>query len=388
LIGDRAAGMGGAFTALTGDTSAAAYYNPASMIRMKGASLSASVSVYNKYDTRYGAQEDYNSAPLRINRGFFKGLPTASGSVVNFGKFALGLSIIEPDFDYFSGEVRATDETSTFLRYTDESLWVGGGFSVRLTPKSSAGLTAYYTARSLDRSVSDALYNGAISAIITTEEKNLTNNSLVYVLGYQQTIGERWQTGVTFRFPSIEISSNGAYYRSRVTTAPYNNEVISLLALKSETRIPSRLAWGIAYEVPKNRTISFDVQYYGRENYRDLDVSGIAADAITHKPVTNFALGAEYYIDDWLRWRLGAYTNFSSHPQASVEGGLRHGDHIDMWGWSTNFSINTNDKTWFTVGGYYTGGRGFSSQQVGDAMQLIEKNSQIFTMLTGGGYNF
>src|SRR4051812_44004669 len=75
LIGDRAAGMGGAFTALTEDTGAAAFYNPASIIRMKGASLSASVSVYNKYDTRYGSQADYNKAPLRINRGFFKGLP-------------------------------------------------------------------------------------------------------------------------------------------------------------------------------------------------------------------------------------------------------------------------------------------------------------------------
>ena len=389
LIGDRAAGMGGAFTALTDDAGAAAFYNPASIIRMKGNSLSASVSVYNKYDTRYGTQSDFDQAPLRINRGFFRSLPSTSGSVVNFGKFALGLSVVVPDYDYFSGEVRSTDSTSSFLSYIDESLWAGVGFSVRLTPSSTAGLTAYYTARSLDRSVSDALYNGTTSAVITTEEKNLTNNSLIYILGYQQELGRGFHTGFSFRFPSIEISSNGAYYRSVVTTLPYNLEVQSQNALKSETRVPSRLAVGIAYEEPKVKSLSFDIHYYGRESYRDLDFGGTAADVVEHIPTTNFSLGGEYYIDTWLRWRAGVYTNTSSHPNhpTNIEN-LRRGDRINMWGWATNFAISTNDKTSFTIGGYYTGGKGSSTQQVGNALEVIEKNVQIFTMLIGGGYNF
>jgi hypothetical protein len=388
LIGDRAAGMGSAFTALTDDAAGGAYYNPASLIRMRADSISASVSVYNKYDTRYGNQSDYAQAPLRINRGFFRSLPSSSGSLVNFGKFALGLSVVLPDYDYFSGEVRSTDSTSSFLSYIDESLWVGGTFSVRLTPTSSAGLTAYYTARSLDRSVSDALYNGTTSAVITTEEKNLTNNSLVYVIGYQKTLGHGFQTGVSFRFPSIEISGNGSFYRSVVTTQPYNLEVTSQNALKSETRIPSRIGLGIAYEEPHHKTFSFDIHHYGRENYRDLDYVSSAEDAIEHEPTTNFALGSEYYLKEWLRWRLGVYTNFSSHPNPVTTDELRRGDHIEMWGWSTNFAVSTNDKTSFTIGGYYTGGRGKSTQRVGNALQLIEKNTQIFTMLIGGGYNF
>src|SRR5690606_38172936 len=45
LLGERAAGMGGAFTAMTEDPAAAPFYNPATISRMEGTSLSTSASL-------------------------------------------------------------------------------------------------------------------------------------------------------------------------------------------------------------------------------------------------------------------------------------------------------------------------------------------------------
>lgn len=387
LIGDRAAGMGGAFTAMTGDPAACSFYNPACLVWMEGSSISANVNVYNKYDQRYGTQSDFDKAPLRINRGFFRSLPASSGSVLNFGKFALGLSIVLPDYDFFSGEVRSNDTTSSFLSYVDESLWVGGALSLRLSEDDSVGLTAYYTARSLIRSVNDTVFLTPTSAVITTEEKNLTNNSLVYLLGYQRNLGGGFRMGTSFRFPSIEISGTGAYYKSVIQTDPFLSTPISNNSLKSETRIPSRLSAGLSYEAPKRYSYSFDVSLYGRELYRDLDINE-GADIIDHKPVANFALGYEYFVRSWLRWRLGGYTNFSSHPNPDVSDNRRHADSIQMWGFSTNIGLYTQEKVSFTFGGYYTGGRGNSAQQVGNRLEVMPKNLQIFTMLVGSAYYF
>ncbi|MBN8538659.1 MAG: hypothetical protein J0M15_16540 [Deltaproteobacteria bacterium] len=71
LLGDQSAGMGGAASAVVGDTSAAAFYNPATLARLNGASFSAAVGIYKKFDTVYGEEEDFTKAPLRLNQGFY-----------------------------------------------------------------------------------------------------------------------------------------------------------------------------------------------------------------------------------------------------------------------------------------------------------------------------
>ena len=52
IIGERAAGMGGAFTALSDDTSGM-YYNPAGIVHAQTKSLSASVNAYYSLSKKY-----------------------------------------------------------------------------------------------------------------------------------------------------------------------------------------------------------------------------------------------------------------------------------------------------------------------------------------------
>ncbi|HEX4923184.1 MAG TPA: outer membrane protein transport protein [Bdellovibrionales bacterium] len=390
LIGDRAAGMGGAYTALSDDPAACAFYNPAAIARMRGHSLSATANVYHKYDTRIGTRaDDLSDAPTRINQGVFKSIPASSGSVSAFGNFALGLSIIIPEYDFYAGEVEnkveGGESTNTFMSILDESLWVGGNIALNITETQSVGLTIYYTSRNLQRSVTDQTFSTFTR--YTSEEKILAHNSLVYSLGYFQDIGDTWSLGMNFRFPSLEISGRGSYFRSSFDGSLSNTpQMAGANNIGTETRIPMKIALGLAHEIPHKYTWSFDLTYYGSEAYDDME-QGPVSDRIENVPVVNVALGAEYYLKTWLKLRAGAFTNFSSAPPIDRTD-RRYSDHIHMWGASANLGVFTNEKVSFSFGGYYTGGAGESTQMIGQRILERNKAKQIFSMLVGSAYFF
>jgi long-subunit fatty acid transport protein len=389
LIGDMASGMGGAFTALTGDPASCSYYNPATLARMRGTNLSATANIYNKYETKIGELDDLLSASSRINQGSFRSIPAASGSIAAFGSFALGVSIIVPDYDFFSGTIPHADSSDTFLNLTDESLWSGGTVAYNITDHHAVGLTMYYTARYHQRSLVDELIRPDDTTRITTEEKTFFNNSLIYILGYHYQVDNNWSFGTSIRFPSLEVSGRGKYFRSTLDTAPAaptTPSKISSDGAKSETRIPPRYAFGVAYTEAKRRTFSLDVTVHGSEQYKDFGIN-IGAEHIKHNSIWNVAGGMEWYLRSWLRFRGGVFTNFSSHPPIeSAE--VRKGDHIDMWGFSANLGVFTSDKVSFTFGGYYTGGTGNTVEFVGDEYRIVKKSRQIYSMLIGTAYFF
>lgn len=389
LIGERAAGLGGAFTALSGDPAATPYYNPATTVLLDGTSLSATVNVYNKYETSMGESGDFTEAPQRINRGFFRSLPASSATVVNFQSFAVGLSILVPDYDYFSGQVKGAENTNSLLNQVDESLWVGGTFSARLTEKDSLGLSLYYTARNLTRSVHDELRaEDGSGATLTTEEKNLSANSVVAIFGYHRRLTPTWSIGISYRPPSLPISGDASYFKSTTQTTPYDSDVINRGDLRAISRIPSRLTVGVAREVTGKNTLSLDLQFSEGLSYQDLPEFETGSDFIQHRSLVNFALGFEQAIRDWITFRIGLFSNLSSHPSPDASRGVRQADHVDMTGFSSNITFQTNEKTTFTFGGYYVGGSGETTQIIGNQLRVIPKSQQVFTMLIATGFHF
>ncbi len=389
LLGDRAAGMGGAFTALTDDPSASPFYNPATLILMKGNSLSTTVNLYNKYNTAIGEIEDVSVAPQRLNHGYFRSLPSSSSSIIGFKSFSLGLTILVPDYKFYSGQVKGTADTTSFLSQVDESLWVGGTFSCRLTENSSFGFSLYYTARNLSRTVNDRLTTGGGSgAIITNEIKNLSANSVLPVLGFYHRLSPAWSFGLSYRPPSLPISGEATYYRSNTVTSPYQTTIINRANLRAITKIPARFAIGVARETPGEDTLSFDVQIYEGLAYNDLPEIPEGADHVTHRPVVNFAVGYEKAVRDWLTLRLGFFSNLSSHPEPDISSPIRQGDHVDMNGFSANFQIKTHQNTTFSFGGYYTGGRGTSTELVGNQITVVPESQATYTMLVATGFAF
>tara|TARA_B100000749_G_scaffold280899_1_gene281058 strand:+ start:146600 stop:147784 length:1185 start_codon:yes stop_codon:yes gene_type:complete len=384
LIGEKAAGMGGAFAAVVGDASANAFYNPATLSWMHGHSLSTTANLYMKNDVDYARPKGFSQSALRVNQGSIKPVPSSSGTVHTFGNFALGLSILTPDFSAYTGEIETSDSVTSFLNTRDESLWVGGSTSLNISESESLGLTMYYTSRTFSRSVSDISQGSTTYSI--TEDKELAHNSLVYILGYFKQINRRWSFGFSHRFRSLGISGKGSYTRSRVGT-DNTVETTNKSDMNAQTTIPNKSTLGIAYKIPKFFTVSFDASFYDEASYDDLDDPTLA-EKIEHRPVWNFHLGGEYHHRSWLAFRAGVFTNNSSTPDIPTTPTRRYQDHIDMLGFSFNAGFHTSENSSVSLGGYYTGGSGHAVEIAGQELAKIKKSAQAFTFLVSTAYNF
>lgn len=399
LIGSQAAGLGGAYTALYRDSSAVAFYNPAGLAFATDSSASASATVYKKFDTKYGDLDQFTTASLRVNQGFFRGVPTASGSVLTYDKLNAAFSIVVPDYETFGGEIRSTASSVSLLNILDESLWVGGGAGIRLSDirpelphEIAVGVSLYYTARNLSRTVRERIITNGAEALVMSEEKNILGNAIVAILGVQSATSEEkvgtWNWGVSFRLPSLQINGTGSYFKSVVNTNPFSSVSENHPSVTTLTKIPAKLTLGLAWFPKEEWTISVDLSGYEQVSYRDMTDPGTEADEIHHRTVANINVGLERPLTKWLTLRLGAFTNLSSHDEPSESPLLRSGDRIDQLGWSANLGIETREHFIFTFGGYYTGGRGQSVQLLDQTLARVPKSQQVFTMLVGTSFFF
>lgn len=392
ILGDRASGMGGASVALPGDSSSASFYNPAMITQSKGNNFSGSANIYNKYDTAYAGASDVKESSLKLNRGAFQAIPAAAGTSLSFGTFAAGISILTPDFNLFSGDIPRQNlaggsnstNSSTFINYKDQSLWVGGNLAINYTDDMAFGLTFYYTSRDFFRATTDQTISNNRTQFVF-ESKAFTSNNILYILGGLKRWG-RFGFGMSYRLPSIQLSGDGSYYKSVLDTDAGNTPVTnSISTIAAQTEIPYKLSTGLSYTIPKFFAVTGQVDIYGPLSFRDFE-HPTAGEQVTYRQIMNYSVGAEIYARSWLALRAGAFTNFSSHPEIT-DNAERQGDHIDMLGFSSNLTIFSQNTT-FTFGGYFTGGKGQSTELVGNRIAVIPKNTYIFSMLVSTSYYF
>ncbi len=390
LVGDLAAGVGGAGVALVGDASSMAFYNPATMAQTHGSAFSAAVGVYKKIDTVYGQNEEPTKAPLRVNQGFFRSLPASTGNVLTLGSYHLGLSIVVPDYDNFKGDVSTTLENTSSLSYVDESLWVGGAVASDIDEVSSWGVSLYYTARNFQRTVSDKSVDANQNTQQFSQEKTLTQNTLVAQLGYYRQVTDALGAGVVLRMPAYRVAARGSLFQTYtdVTTNPPNYQSTSnnFQDLQANAVIPGKLGFGLAYQWP-SFLLSTEIDIYPGVSYFDFLDEAWAA-RVEHRTTTNFMIGGEYEWNEWFKIRSGFFTNFSSHPDPDPGVLAIQEDKVDMLGFSASFLLIAGNKIGYTFGGYYVGGRGRSLQRVNQQPQILVKTQHVFTMLVGTSFFF
>jgi len=360
---------------------------------MQGDSFSAAVGIYKKFDTVYGESEDFTRAPLRVNQGFFRSLPASTGNVLRRGSHIYALSIVVPDYDEFKGDLKKVDENATTLSFRDESLWVGGSVAREISVDESMGLTAYYTARNYARSVNDRTYASATRATLYTEEKTITENALLLILGYHKKFSEQWTFGASFRPPALKISGRANIYRSTTNVdVTGSNQILTRPTENYDDKsvrvvIPGKIAMGVSYKPDPTLTWAADVTLHEGISYVDLEDSSVGA-RINHKSVWNASLGVEKAMMEWLKLRLGAFTNFSSHHDPNPDLAQLQEDKVDMLGFSANIVFIAGKQISYTFGGYYTGGRGRSVQRIQQSYETVTKNHHVFTMLVGTSFHF
>lgn len=379
--------MGGAGTALLDDTSSAAFYNPALLAESKGSAFSAAVGIYKKYDTQYGSESDYTQTPLKVSTGFFRSLPSSTGSMIRKENWTLGLSILVPEYETFKGDLKSLNADKTTLSYMDETLWVGGSLSQKLSASSSWGMTLYYTARNFLRTIQDRSYPNASEAILFSSEEALRENALVPILGYLKAYENGWNLGLSLRFRSLPIASEASYFESYTRTNPYTSTNINENDLKSNTSIPAKLSLGASKAFSNDFLFSANIDLYEGLQYEMISQPDRGT-FIMRKSITNISLGGEQTFTDWFKLRLGVFSNFSPYPNPDPQLQRHQGERVDQAGFSANFVFIADNKISYTFGGYYVGGRGRAVERINQEHQVVTKSQQVFTMLVGTQFHF
>ncbi len=151
-IGERAIGLGGAFTGVASDPSAT-YYNPAGIMSGGRFQLLGSFSslVFARKKIENAFESPAVEADFTAKRT--STIPRFIGTAVKFGRkrfgdhqFALGYSTLEVDRNEFNASSIQSDSASSLdLRLNNDysSRWYGVSFAAQATKKTALGFTAF-----------------------------------------------------------------------------------------------------------------------------------------------------------------------------------------------------------------------------------------------------
>jgi len=325
LVGDRASGMGGAYTAVSDDT-AGLYYNPAGIVYSTSPSISASANAYYQTDKTYkgglGGTADWHRSSSKILPNFF-------GILYPMGRGVVGFSYVVPDSaaedqnQEFSNPSASISDFVINFNNDDNTFNIGPSYAIKLSDNLSLGATLYFHYRknqwALNQLVqyTDGTYQWSNTYFKTTE------------YGVRPMLGLMWSPTDKL---SVGLNLNQTYIMGsdakRQITFDDNGSLTRTVITSNEKRsLPLAVKLGAAYFPTHRFILSADVGYYAAAN-----------DAFfNRKAVINLALGTEYYLTDTLAVRAGAYSNAANSP--TLRSGLTsQAEHVDLYGLSASIT--------------------------------------------------
>lgn len=386
LIGDRAAGMGGAYVAISDDPSGL-YYNPAGIAYAQGSNVSVSANSFHQTSTTYKSVlggQDYVRESSALLPNFF-------GIVQPLGKGRVGFSYAVPDSiledqnqTFYNLPGTTTTRYAINFNRNDNTYNFGPSYAIELTDSFSIGATLYAHVRQ-NEWIQNQLINKNTGKY---EWSNLFYKNTEW--GIKPIIGAMWSptsklaAGLAISKVSL-INSNTKYQAIcsgdtagscqgldsayQLGTAP-----VRLINPSTSKRIyPVSTRLGVAYFPSKELILSGDFTYH----------SSIKDPEFGDKMSTwNVALGAEYYWSEKWAIRAGLFSDRANTPVVN-SGDVNALDHVDLYGGSLSVSYFTRQSS-LTIGGAYRYGIG-RAQILGDA-RIQELKSQALTAFLSAAY--
>ena len=296
LMGERAAMLGGAYTALSEDVSGA-YYNPAGIafIRLSMVSLSASAYSYKQYSR----QDTEGKASLRK----FESVPVSFGISFNAEPFVFAFGLFQTDNMQFS-VLRVENDVSYKIEIDNQSYLAGPSVGVRFNDRFSLGLSAHYYYFQ-----GKMIFSDDDGTDVHIKQNQVQSGGINISGGLLFKITDTFRAGL--RYTEQTIHTNGTNTYSWANAAVPDDAG----SADGDIRSPRHLALGIAYSIPGKFTVTADVICYLKMRYN-------APHAILHTTESGYkyserlhldaALGMEYFINETYSLRLGFSTNTSS----------------------------------------------------------------------------
>ena len=149
FFGEKAAGLGGAYTAISDDPSGA-YYNPAGLTFAYDNSISLSASNVTRTNKEYENVIGPGQGYTRNSQNY---IPNFFGIVKEYGKYKIGFSIVNTLNETFNRADQVVNpiyypQVNSLRSYNIESanqIQTGISIARAITDKLSVGATLYYT---------------------------------------------------------------------------------------------------------------------------------------------------------------------------------------------------------------------------------------------------
>ena len=340
VIGERAAGMGGAALASAVDVDAI-FYNPAGLAKSQGDSISLSANLYGieRYESEGGLDwgEDAKSSA-------FVSVPAALGGVKRFSdEWVGGFGVFTPKMEKRHLVSASPDRTgSSHIDYDDQTVWIGP--AAAWAPADSrfsfgAGVFAVYR----DYSATESAFRQ--HSYTLSGAMDLETLGVLATLGVQADLGDGWSAGATVQTPTLRVWDDGKLSINGSTSGDGFDMGLYTSDVRADNYIPLQLAAGIG-KSGENWGVALDAIWHPSANY-DLarwTINGVRADERMHlHSVLDVSLGGEYVVADRYPIRAGFYTAMSAVrvPDDPADTDFVSTD-VDMYG--VTFSVGRRSK--------------------------------------------
>jgi long-chain fatty acid transport protein len=358
LIGDRAAGMGGAYTAISDDP-AGTYYNPAGIVYGQAGNLTASANTFSTnektYDSVLGGRHDWKRESYSVLPNFF-------GITQPLGGGYVGLSFAAPDLltedqdqqfnESFPSSIGGIDVFSYTINIhkTDNTYKFGPSYARELNRKLSIGLTGFFHYREKDFIKNEYVLLDNITGGNSYRDYEWTNfyeESFEY--GFEPILGIMWtpveKLSVGLRVSQVQVFSSDTTFqttsRSEILGDVSNSRAL-MANFDNEREHPVNARLGLAYFASESLLVSGDLSYN----------SSVSDSFFGDRDKTwDFALGMEWYFSPKAALRMGFFSQ-SANTFELVADEQNQGEHLDLYGVSaslTRFSRNSSITAGFTI---------------------------------------
>ena len=385
LIGNRASGLAGAYTAISDDASGL-FYNPAGIVFSEELQLSASANAIHNSTLEYKdvlGGGDWTRKSSSIVPNFF-------GITSKFGDGYIGFSYAVTDFEVEDQDTRFTsipgfDLFLININNNDKTTKLGPSYARKINDEWNFGVTLYWHERKRE------LIN---NQWIRRSDNTFESSSLFFeasesgfepVIGLMWTPDESFSIGLSIRKTRITSSRTHNQF-SCVSDVPANPEPQCILIAGSpldpsitsnrdKRDLPLNTRLGFAYFPTHRLLFAFDISHYEK----------VSSTNFSAEEVVNFAFGVEYYLNAEWALRGGYYTNNANTGDISPSG-VNQADHVDLEGIS--FSISRFSRTSsISLGLAIASGKG-KAQVFSGSSEIQDLEHDIETLFLSTSYKF
>ncbi|MBI5069607.1 MAG: hypothetical protein HZB56_15335 [Deltaproteobacteria bacterium] len=318
LVGSRAAGMGGAFTALADDGSGA-WYNPGGLAFVKSSQLSIAGSVYGlvtgSYGDALGDGHDFKYSGIDT-------LPTATAAIWRLGgegasADVFSVSVFVPDSVRVDDrDTLGSSQNAFFLTSQLQTVYAGLGWA-RRSGRLGFGVAVF----GLLGTRLSQLDISAVSPTDPSQFASITARTDETTYGALGSAGLRWDPtddlhlGLSVYSPAFGFGKRRFYFRGLVGPlggGAAASQVVNETDLHASPWQPLRVQGGVAARFGA-LTVAADIQFLAARTVVDDGDTSFRSE-IRRQAVVNASVGVEWLASGRFPVRAGFFTDRSAAP--------------------------------------------------------------------------